>query len=96
MNDAGYTRPPERTVSVPVCGIDLDIPETLHDHLEILAKGAGKTVSEYATRTFEIAEDRPLGWERFPLEAAMLLTLYRFAFDERDSTIRCLVHIWQR
>jgi hypothetical protein len=78
-----------------IAGVDVEIPRDLLEYYEAMARHADKPFEEYVESI--LAEYRPSGpWLDYPTEAAILLTLYRWAYAERDCTIRTLCSIWQR
>ena len=78
-----------------IAGVDVEIPEDLFEYYEAMARHADKSLEKYVEAI--LAEHSPSGpWPAYPPEAAILLTLYRWAYAERDRTIRTLCSIWQR
>lgn len=78
-----------------IAGVDVEIPEDLLEYFEAMARHADKSFKEYVE--YILAEYSPSTlWPAYPPEAAILLTLYRYAYAERDRTIRTFCSIWQR
>ena len=77
-----------------IVGVSVEIPEDLLEYFESMARHAEKSFEEYVE--YIVTNHNPSTlWPNYPPEVAILLTLYQWAYAERDRSIRAIRNIWR-